>query len=133
MPGNVLFTSMIDDSTIAGYATPGMTFTSNGKTVTLDQVRAVFADDAIFVLYGCDIAFDPTGLLTALKDLLHVSVVGFKDKNVYCPPAQTIGGTTFNRKGEKIGVWKSGFTCGQDSTRDWRSLINDANAVKVAK
>jgi hypothetical protein len=79
------------------------------------------------------VATDPTTLLAALKDLLQVTVIGFKDKNVYCPPAQTIGSTTFNRKGEKIGVFKKGFQCASEPTRDWRSLINDPNAVKVAK
>jgi hypothetical protein len=109
-----------------------LSFSVGSQTFSLDDVRGRFTDDAIFVLYGCDIAFDPTTLLTALKDLLKVSVVGFKDKNAYCPPAQTAG-TPFNRTGEKIGVLKSGFSCASDSTRDWRSLINDPNAVKVAK
>jgi hypothetical protein len=133
VPGNVIFTNSINDVQIANYAATGMSFTVGKQAFTLDDVRARFADGAIFVLYGCDIAYDPTGLLTALKDLLQVTVIGFKDKNVYCPPSQTIGSTTFNRKGEKVGVWKSGFQCSTDSTRDWRSLINDPNAVKVAK
>jgi hypothetical protein len=133
VPGNVHFTNLIDDVQIAKYAAAGMSFTVGKQNFTLDDVRARFADDAIFVLYGCDIAFDPTGLLTAVKDLLQVTVIGFKDKNVYCPPPQTIGSSTFNRKGEKVGVYKSGFKCDTDSTRDWRSLINDPNAVRVAK
>jgi hypothetical protein len=133
IPGNVMFTNWTDDTTIAGFAQQGMTFTSGQTTVTLDDVLARFADDAIFVLYGCDIASDPTSLLTALRDLLQVSVIGFKTENVYCPPSQTVGSSTFNRKGEKIGVMKSGFSCDKDSTRDWRSLISDPNAVKVAK
>jgi hypothetical protein len=39
------------------------------------------------------------------------------------------------RKGEKIGVRKSGttFDCKTDSTTDWRGLINDPNAVRVSK
>jgi hypothetical protein len=133
VPGNVRFTNSIDDVQIAKYAATGMTFNVGKQTFTLDDVRGRFAEDAIFVLYGCDIAFDPTGLLTALKDLLQVSVIGFKDRQAYCPPSQTMGSTTFNRKGEKVGIWKSGFQCSTDSTRDWRSLINDPNAVKVTK
>jgi hypothetical protein len=132
VPGNVVFTSSIDDVQIANYAASGLSFTVGKQAFTLDDVRARFAEDAIFVLYGCDIAFDPTSLLTALKDLLQVTVIGFKTENVYCPPDQTIGSTTFKRKGEKVGVRKSGFTCA-DATPDWRSLINDPNAVKVAK
>jgi hypothetical protein len=129
---DVTFTKDIDEAQIASYAASGLSFSVGSQTFSLDDVRGRFTDDAIFVLYGCDIAFDPTTLLTALKDLLKVSVVGFKDKNAYCPPAQTAG-TPFNRTGEKIGVLKSGFSCASDSTRDWRSLINDPNAVKVAK
>jgi hypothetical protein len=132
-PGNVVFTSYVDDTQIAGYASSGLSFTYNKQNFNLDDVRARFSDDAIFVLYGCDVATDPTTLLAALKDLLKVTVIGFKDKNVYCPPRQTIGSATFNRKGEKIGIFKKGFQCSSDSTRDWRSLINDPNAVKVAK
>jgi hypothetical protein len=131
VPGNVVFTNSTDEAEIANYAASGLSFTVGKQSFTLDDVRDRFADDAIFVLYGCDIAFDPTGLLTALKDLLRVSVIGFKRENVYCPPAQTIGSKTFNRQGEKVGVNKSGFSCATDSTRDWRSLINDPNAVRV--
>jgi hypothetical protein len=56
-----------------------------------------------------------------------------KTENVYCPPPQAKGAQQFNRKGEKVGVNKSGFSCVTDSTRDWRSLINDPNAVRVGK
>lgn len=132
-PTDVFFTESIDQATIASYASSGLSFTYNKQSFSLDDVRARFADDGMFVLYGCDAAFDPTTLLTALKDLLNVTVVGFKDKTVYCPPAQTIGSSAFNRKGEKLGVYKSGFQCGTDSTTDWRSLINNQSAVKVAK
>jgi hypothetical protein len=133
IPGNVVFTTSIDDVQIAKYAASGLSFNVGKQAFTLDDVRARFAEDAMFVLYGCQVAFDPTGLLTALKDLLQVTVIGFKTKQAYCPPDQTIGSSTFIRKGEKVGVWKSGFKCSTDSTRDWRSLINDPNAVKVAK
>ncbi|MGV8895128.1 MAG: hypothetical protein ACOH10_11090 [Rhodoglobus sp.] len=133
VPGNVTFTNSIDDVAIGNYAANGLSFTVGKQAFTLDDVRSRFATDAIFVLYGCDVGFDPTGLLTALKDLLQVSVIGFKTENVYCPPAQTSGSKSFNRKGEKVGVRKSGFNCGTDSTRDWRSLTADPNAVRVNK
>jgi hypothetical protein len=133
VPGNVIFTNSIDEVAISNYAANGLSFTVGKQSFTLDDVRNRFADDAIFVLYGCDIAFDPKGLLTSLKDLLQVSVIGFKKENVYCPPTQTIGSKTFNRKGEKVGVNKSGFSCATDATRDWRSLINDPNAVTISK
>jgi hypothetical protein len=133
VPGNVIFTNSTNDVEISSYAAANMSFTVGKQSFTLNDVRARFADDAIFVLYGCDIATDPSTLLTALRDLLTVSVIGFKEENVYCPPKQVIGSKTFNRKGEKIGVKKSGFNCEKDSTRDWRSLINDPNAVKISK
>ena len=101
-PTDVFFTTSVDQTEIASYASSGLSFTYKKQTFTLDDVKARFTEDAIFVLYGCDAAFDPTTLLTALKDLLNVSVVGFKDKTVYCPPTQTVGSTVFNRKGEKI-------------------------------
>lgn len=133
VPGNVIFTSWIDDVQISSYAATGMSFTVGKQTFTLNDVRERFARDAIFVLYGCDIATDPSSLLSALKDLLMVSVIGFKEEVVHCPPTQVIGSKTFNRKGEKIGIRKREFRCEIDSTRDWRSLINDPNAVKVSK
>jgi hypothetical protein len=132
-PDDIYFTTQVSDTDIASYATNGMSFTVGQAAFTLDDVRARFADDAIFVLYGCDTAFDPTTLLTALKNLLQVTVIGFKDKTVFCPPPQTPGSTTFARQGEKMGIMKSGFTCGTDSTTNWRSLITNPNAVKVAK
>jgi hypothetical protein len=130
---NVYFTTSVDETEIANYASSGMSFKYNGQDFTLDDVRARFTSDAIFVLYGCDTAFDPTTLLAAIKDLLQVTVVGFKDKTVFCPPSQTVDGTVFNRKGETMGVYKSGFKCGTDSKADWRSLITDPNAVTVKK
>ena len=51
----------------------------------------------------------------------------------FLPSRFSSGLYTFNRKGEKVGVSKSGFSCATDSTRDWRSLINDPNAVKISK
>lgn len=133
VPFNVVFTSWVDETAITNLNVPGISFGPPGKTMTLDQIRGRFANDAIFVLYGCNIGRYPKTLLTALKDLLQVTVIGFKTENVYCPPDQTIGSSTFIRKGEKVGVRKSGFDCKTDSTRDWRSLINDPNAVRVAK
>jgi len=132
-PTNVFFRSSVDASEIAGHAASGLSFTVGKQNFSLDDVRGRFTEDAIFVLYGCDIAFDPTSLLTAWKDLFQVTTIGFKNKTVFCPPAQAIGGKDFKRKGEKIGVMNSGFKCDTDSTRDWRSLINDPNAVKVPK
>lgn len=125
----VVFTAFVDQTQIANYASADLSFTYNKQSFSLDDVKARFTDDAIFVLYGCDAAFDPTTLLTALKDLLNVSVVGFKNKMAFCPPTQTVGSTVFNRKGEKVGIVK----CGADSTTDWRSLINNPNAVTVKK
>lgn len=133
VPGAVEFTNTTNEMEISNYAAIGFSFTVGKHSFTLDDVRDRFADDAIFVLYGCDIGFDPTGALAALRDLLRVTVIGFKRENVYCPPEQTVGSKTFNRKGEKVGVNKVGFSCATDSTRDWRSLINDANAVKFSK
>jgi hypothetical protein len=133
VPGAVMFDNSVDETGISSLNVPGISFGPKGKTVTLDEVRGRFAKDAILVLYGCNIGRYPKTLLTALKDLLQVSVIGFKTENVYCPPPQTIGSSTFNRKGEKVGVYKAGFKCDTDSTRDWRSLINDPNAVRVAK
>ena len=130
---NVFFRSSVDESEIAGHAAANLSFTYKKQNFTLDDVRNRFAQEAIFVLYGCDIAFDPTSLLTAWKDLFQTTTIGFKNKMVFCPPAQTIGGTEFIRKGETTGVMKPNFKCGVDSTRDWRSLINDPNAVQVSK
>jgi hypothetical protein len=134
-PGNVWFTNSIDEAGITNYNQPGISFGPKGKAVTLDEIRGRFTNDAIFVLYGCNIGRYPKTMLSALKDLLQVSIIGFKTENVYCPPPQTIGSATFVRKGEKIGVKKAGvtFDCKTDSTTDWRGLINDPNAVKVAK
>jgi hypothetical protein len=131
--GNVHFTEWIDEFKISKYAAEGLSFDVGKQHFTLDDVRDKFADDAIFVLYGCEIAADPTGLLTSIKDLLQVSVIGFRTEQMYCPPTQQPGSKTFNRKGEKVGVRKSGFSCEKDSTSNWRSLINDPNAVKVNK
>jgi len=130
---NVYFSNSVDETEIAGHASAGLTFTYKKQNFTLDDVRSRFAKDAIFVLYGCDIAFDPTTLLTAWKDLFQATTIGFKNKTAFCPPSQTIGGKQFNRKGETMGIVKPMFKCGVDSTRDWRSLINDPNAVRVAK
>jgi hypothetical protein len=130
---DVFFRSSVDETAIAGYASTGLSFTYKKQNFTLDDVRNRFADSAIFVLYGCDIAFDPTGLLTAWKDLFQVTTIGFKNKMVFCPPSQKTDGTVFDRKGEKVAILKPSFSCGTDSTRDWRSLISDPQAVKVAK
>jgi hypothetical protein len=129
----VFFSSSVDETEIADRASAGFPFTYKKRDFTLGDVRDRFAEDAIFVLYGCDIAFDPTKLLTAWKDLFQVTTIGFKTKTVYCPPSQTSGGKQFNRKGETMGIMKPKFECSVDSTRDWRSLINDPNAVKVPK
>jgi hypothetical protein len=132
-PGSVWFTNSVDETAIAGFGASGLQFGPNN--LSIDDIRKRFASDAIFVLYGCNIGRYPKTMLTALKDLFQVSVIGFKTENVYCPPPQTIGSATFVRKGEKIGVRKSGttFDCKSDSTADWRGLINDPNAVKVPK
>jgi hypothetical protein len=133
VPGDVFFDNFVDDTEIAAKAATNLSFTFKKQNFKLDDVRNRFAEDAIFVLYGCDIAFDPTTLLTAWKDLFQVTTIGFRNEMMFCPPPQTIDGKQFNRKGEKTGIRKPNFKCDVDSTRDWRSLINDPNAVRVAK
>lgn len=133
IPGDVLFNKSINANEISELANTGLSFTYQGQSFTLDDVRNRFTDDGLFVLYGCNAAFNPSGLLTALKNLLQVTVIGFKTENMYCPPPQTKGAVTFNRKGEKVGVNKSGFSCAKDATQDWRSLIKDPNSVRIDK
>lgn len=123
----------VNEVEIDNNASTGLTFTRKGQSFTLDDVRKRFTADATFVLYGCDIAFDPTTLLTAWKNLFQVTAIGFRTKMVFCPPDQEVDGTVFNRTGEKIGLMKPNFICKTDATRDWRSLVNDPNAVKVSK
>jgi hypothetical protein len=133
VPSAVMFTNSVDEFAINNINVPGISFGPKGKTVTLDEIRGRFADDAIFVLYGCNVGRYPKTLLTALKDLLQITVIGFKTENVYCPVPQTRGSARFIRKGEKIGISKAGFNCSTDAVADWRSLINDPSAVRVAK
>jgi hypothetical protein len=128
---DVLFTSWVSDTDINNTTVSSNSYTYINTSFTLDDVRKRFAKDAIFVLYGCKAGFDPTTLLTSLKDLLQITVIGFKEKIVFCPPSQTVGGSVFVRKGEKMGVYKSGFDCAVDATKDWRSLITNSKAVKI--
>lgn len=129
-PGEVLFSNYVSDTEIDGYASNGMSFTSNGESFSLEDVRARFAADAVFVLYGCK-AGQNTSLLKAIAKLLRVRVVGFKKKIAFCPkPAQ---GGRFVREGMKVGVYKSGFSCATDSTTDWRGLVSDPDAVSEPK
>lgn len=133
VPGNVLFTTWVDDQVITDHSISNYTYTfANQKTTfVLDDVRSRFADKAIFVLYGCDVGFNPTQLLTGFRDLFQATTIGFKDKMAFCPPTQT--GNSFDRSGEKVGIVQPGFSCANSSTRDWRSLINHASAVRVNK
>jgi hypothetical protein len=130
---DVWFTNFVDETELAKHVDNDFTYSFNKGTAqfTLADVRKRFTSDAIFVVYGCDAAFDPTRLLTGLRNVLEVSVIGFKDKTVFCPPPQK--GTGFDRRGEKIGVFQKDFQCGRDSTSDWRSLINHVSAVRVDK
>ncbi|CCQ46236.1 hypothetical protein ARTSIC4J27_2196 [Pseudarthrobacter siccitolerans] len=132
-PENVYFDESVDAADVDGLTRASLNFTYKNQNFTLDDVRSRFTEDAIFVLYGCDTAFAPTVLLTAWKDLFQVTTIGFKTEMMFCPPRQTIGGREFKRKGEKIGIWKPNFTCDVNSTRNWRSLIDDPSAVKVSK
>lgn len=126
--GDVIFDVSVTKQDIDGYAASGLSFTYGNKTYTLDDVRDRFAKDAVFVLYGCK-AGQSTGLLTALNKLLGVRIVGFKQKIAFCYPAPQNGSIV--RKGTKIGIYKSGFSCSTDSVTDWKGLITHADAVSV--
>jgi len=130
---NVFFTESIDETDIVKYAEEDFLFEFKKNPYSLDDVRGRFSDDAFAVLYGCKIGYDPTSLLTALRDLLHITCIGFKEKTVFCPPRQDPNGTIFIRKGEKLGIYKKDFKCDIDATSNWRSLINNADAVKISK
>jgi hypothetical protein len=130
---DVYFTTSVSDVDISNNTVNTFTYTYLKNTFELKDVRERFSDDAIFVLYGCRAGFDPTTLLTAMHDLLNVTVIGFKEKIVFCPPSQDLSSNVFKRNGEKIGIYKKGFSCSTDATADWRSLINDPNAVKIPK
>lgn len=130
---DVYFTTSVSDVDISNNTVNTFTYTYLKKTFELKDVRDRFSDDAMFVLYGCRAGFDPTTLLTAVHDLLNVTVIGFKEKIVFCPPSQDLNSNVFKRNGEKMGIYKKGFSCSTDATADWRSLIKDPNAVKIAK
>ncbi len=127
IPGDVVFTKHIDDTTINGFAANGISITYNNKTYTLAEIRKKFMNDAIFVLYACHLGAN-IPLLKALSDLLKVQVIGFKKKIIFCPPPQS--NPPFKRVGMEIGINKTG-NCAQDKVSDWRSLINDPFAIKV--
>ncbi len=124
----VYFDAMISESELNGFAQNGISFTYDGKTFDLQDVRDRFAEGAVFVLYGCK-AGQNTSLLQALNRLLGVKVVGFKKKIAFCPPPAQ--GGEFKRAGMKVGVHKTGFSCGTDSTADWRGLVGSPDAVSV--
>jgi len=127
-PTDVWFDNSVSAQDIDGYATSGLSFTYGGKSYTLDDVRDRFAEGAVFVLYGCK-AGQSNALLTALNKLLKVKIVGFKQKIAFCPPPAQNG--QFVRKGMKVGIFKTGFSCGSDSTTDWKGLISNPDAVSV--
>jgi len=132
IPGEVIFKTWVDDNVITDHSTSNYSYVYKpSQAFVLADVRSRFANDAIFALYGCDVGFDPTQLLTGFRDLFQTTTIGFKDKMAFCPPPQT--GSTFDRRGEKVGIVGPGFTCEKFSTRDWRSLINHASAVRVNK
>ncbi len=128
--GSVTFDVSVTDTEIDAFAQNGLSFTYNNQQFDLDEVRARFAPDAVFVLYGCK-AGQNTSLLKAIAKLLRVRVVGFKQKIAFCPPPAQ--GGVFKRNGMKVGVFKSGFSCAADSTSDWRGLIGHADAVSEPK
>ena len=125
---DVFFDVSVTDQDINHFATAGMTFSAAGRTFTIEDVRARFAPEAVFVIYGCKSGLNMS-VLTALNKLLGIKIISFKKEIVFCPPAQN--GASFVRKGMKIGINKSGFSCGTDSTADWRSLIGSPDVVSV--
>lgn len=129
----VYFTNFVSDTEIENYAVDTSSYTMGSLSFTLEDVRKRFTSDAFFVLYGCKAGFDPTTLLPAFRNLFNITVIGFKEYIVFCPPGQDVNGAVFKRKGEKMGINKPKFQCDVDSTADWRSLINNPNAVKIVK
>src|SRR5688572_32941301 len=69
-PPDVYFDFAVSELELQQNAANNLTYTLNSKSFTLEDVRNRFAEGAIFVLYGCRAGYDPTTLLTALKDLL---------------------------------------------------------------
>lgn len=131
-PGSVSFHSYIDGSKMEFYAREGLTITDTSKgkkrVITLDDVRRRFKGDAVFVLYACNAGVNEE-LLKALRDLLQVTVIGFKHSILYCPPVQH--DPPFRRKGTKIGISKKDGGCTKnETTSDWRSLTSDDSAVR---
>jgi hypothetical protein len=126
---DVFFDVAVRESDLNDLAAPGIGFVGpDGDKFKIDDVRASFAKDAIFVVYGCKAALDKA-VLTALHNLLGIKIIGFKSTIIYCPPVQA--GTKFVRKGTKIGLSKPGFSCATDTVTDWRGLITHPDAVSV--
>ncbi|MBL7697999.1 MAG: hypothetical protein JNK79_07565 [Chitinophagaceae bacterium] len=129
----VYYSTTISGQTLINHADNNYRYDFMGNKFDLQDVRDRFKSDAFMVIYGCETAFDPKELLQGLKKLLNIAVIGFREATVFCPPIQNAGATIFNRKGEKIGINKVGFSCAADSTRDWRGLINHPKAVRLNK
>ncbi len=131
---NVFFNSSVDESRINFFAQEGLTILddSRGKAqkITLEDVRKRFKEDAVFVLYSCNSGAS-YGLLEALSNLLQVTVIGFNEQILYCPPMQN--NPPFKRKGMKIGISKNPGGCSNnDKVQNWQSLIHDSSAIRVS-
>lgn len=130
---NVYFDSYIDEAKLDFYAQDGLSilYEEKGKEkeATIADIRKRFKENAVFVLYSCNSAVE-TGLLKSLSKLLDVTVIGFNNSILYCPPVQT--NPPFKRKGTRIGISKNDGGCSKNAkVKDWRSLIDDESAIRV--
>ncbi|MEM7773508.1 MAG: hypothetical protein AAF327_23765 [Cyanobacteria bacterium P01_A01_bin.37] len=131
---NVFFDASINESKLDFYAQEGLTIIDESKgkerEISLEDVRKRFKEDAIFVLYSCNSGAS-RGLLESLSKLLQITVIGFNESILYCPPVQN--NPPFRRKGMKISISKNPGGCSKNAkVGDWRSLINDESAIRIS-
>ncbi len=130
---NVYFDSYIDEVKLDFYAQDGLSILyekkGKAKEATIADIRQRFKENAVFVVYSCNSAVE-TGLLKSLSQLLNVTIIGFNNQILYCPPVQDK--PPFKRKNTRIGISKNDGGCSKNAkVKDWRSLINDESAVRV--
>jgi hypothetical protein len=115
----------MDPTSMQNLNQPGVFFeigTGAGKKkVTVAEIRARFAENAMIVLYACHTG-QLASFIKSVATFFNVKVIGFTVDVAYFPPGQTVPGK-FVRTGMKLGLR------GGAAVADFRTLINDAKAV----
>lgn len=119
IPGNVAFDDELDLGVLSGFLRDGLVY--KGKQLQWSDVENRFADNAVFVIYGCKVGMSES-FIQDVADFFGIRIQAFKHELKYHFPPNALSGGAIRRNLATV-----------DGEHDFLNLIPEIDKTPLLK